>query len=134
MKKTTILSAALMCAVHLFAFACTDDDGADNGAEPQGGAITVLTPNGGETWAVGKPHDITWKAEEAITDVTIRLSKDGGATWVTVISPTFDVSNASWPTFSWTPAEGDTCTACRVRIEEYNGTEVDVSDGDFAIE
>ncbi len=138
MKKKTLLTAALISSLSLCAPACTDDDDGGGGdsqtQQPQGGAITVLSPNGGETWSVGQAQEITWDADDAITDVTIRLSKDGGDTWPTVITPTFDTSNASWPSFSWTPTAEDTCTACRVRIEEYSGSEIDVSDRDFVIE
>lgn len=45
--------------------------------------ITVLTPNGGETWYEGQPMHITWSSVN-ITSVAIDISSNNGSTWTTI--------------------------------------------------
>jgi uncharacterized repeat protein (TIGR03803 family) len=40
-------------------------------------SITVTSPNGGEDWALGTVHDITWTASGLSNDVTIALLQNG---------------------------------------------------------
>ena len=68
--------------------------------------VTVLTPNGGETWTIGRPLTVTWADNlGALERVKVLLSTDGGATFaVTALLTTPSdgsqaiVSQASWAT------------------------------------
>ena len=53
------------------------------GYRPDPAKLTLTSPNGGETWAAGSLHQITWKAEGLATTAEIRaeVSTDGGKTW-----------------------------------------------------
>ena len=49
--------------------------------------VTVTKPNGGETWTVGTSATVTWLSNlGALESVRVELSRDGGATWSTVIA------------------------------------------------
>jgi hypothetical protein len=91
-------------------------------------SITVTSPDGGESWAVGSAHDITWTWVGSFTDVKIELSRDGGSNWETLIAST--PNDGSW---NWAPVTGPTSTTCRVRICDTDGTPCDTSDSNFNI-
>ncbi|MDD5130327.1 MAG: hypothetical protein PHS66_04695, partial [Candidatus Omnitrophica bacterium] len=68
--------------------------------------ISVISPNGGESWAVSDKHDIVWKYADSMsmlgtgTDgvhrVRIELSVDGGSSWLVLPLVTgLDVNNNS---------------------------------------
>ena len=44
-------------------------------------AITVTSPNGGESWEVGSVHNITWTSAGAVGNVMIDYSTNNGSTW-----------------------------------------------------
>ena len=90
-------------------------------------SITVTSPNGGENWAPGSTHDITWTSTGAITIVDIALSTDNGATWTTLFA-----ASPNDGTQSITLPAGDSAV-CLIRIGETGGTVYDVSDGVFTI-
>ncbi|MBD3391188.1 MAG: hypothetical protein GF410_04135 [Chitinivibrionales bacterium] len=105
--------------------------------------VLVVSPNGGETFAVGQTIRIAWDAVEDLLDrgVEIAVSVDDGLDWL-VISGAKSVApgDTSWEAFTWEiPDSVDgvslVSTACRVRVEDYDeGTgRVDVSDGVFTI-
>ncbi len=65
-------------------------------------AVTLMAPNGGELWAGGQSHAITWTASDAVglapVPIALSVSYDAGATW--------SVLAASLPntgSFDWTP-------------------------------
>jgi len=63
-------------------------------------ALTVLAPNGGETWNVGNLYYITWDAFGNLGHpVKIELSRDSGSTWSTLTSRCIDRGD---PTSDWT--------------------------------
>jgi hypothetical protein len=43
-----------------------------------GGSITVTAPNGGETWAIGTPQNITWTSKGIGANVKVEVSRNGG--------------------------------------------------------
>lgn len=60
--------------------------------------ITITSPNGGESWAEGKTHTITWyQTGLSGTDVKIELLKDGWETIRTIVICPADVGTYSWP-------------------------------------
>jgi hypothetical protein len=95
--------------------------------------VTVTSPTGGESWAAGSSHAITWTATDdiVVASVDLALSTDGGATFPTSIAT--GLSNAG--TYSWSvPVE--LTSQARVRVRAFDGTGnvgSDSSHADFAI-
>jgi hypothetical protein len=59
-------------------------------------ALTVTSPNGGESWTIGSAHDITWTASGTVGNVKIESSTNGGAAWTTVIASTENDGLHAW--------------------------------------
>ncbi|MCC6651301.1 MAG: VCBS repeat-containing protein [Candidatus Eisenbacteria bacterium] len=49
---------------------------------PAGAAVTLLSPNGGETWWPGAEPVVRWSRGAGVASVDLDLSRDGGATWL----------------------------------------------------
>ena len=95
---------------------------------PPPGSLSVTSPNGGESWAAGSVHDITWTSS-GVTNVAVDYSLDGGGTWTVVTSST----PASTGAYSWT-VPGSASTNARVRVKDtLTGGPADMSDASFAI-
>jgi len=111
------------------------DSCCDDGSVPPQ-AVTVITPNGGESWSVGSTHDITWN-HDCLDNVKIEYSTDSGSNWVTEITST----PAAPGSYSWTVPDAPS-DQCLVRVcDADDGNPCDASDavfsivsGDFAIE
>ncbi len=90
--------------------------------------IFVTSPNGGESWAVGSVHDITWLSAGGVGDVKIEYSTDNGTTWVEVVASTENDGTYAW-------VVPDTVSnVCLVRISEAeDGDPSDISDMIFSI-
>ncbi|NOX84564.1 MAG: hypothetical protein GXO86_01145, partial [Chlorobi bacterium] len=119
MKKfTNILTAFLFAA--FFAW--------NMNAMAQTYFITVVQPNGGESWAVGTSHLISWK-DNLTTPVKILLS-NGGA--YAVIPGATSVTGSTW---TWNiPAGHATGTTFKIKVEsKIDNTIHDESDAVFSI-
>ncbi|MFO7889770.1 MAG: fibronectin type III domain-containing protein [bacterium] len=98
-------------------------------------SITIQSPNGGEEWAPGSVHDITWSSFSSmaaynIENVTIRYSIDGGSNWVDPPIAS-DIENSG--SYSWTVpnTESDNCI---IKIEDASdGSPYDLSNSPFTI-
>ncbi len=95
--------------------------------------VTVITPNGDETWEVGSVYDVTWTAtdDEGVTSVDILLSTDAGVTF----SHTIATGEANDGVYTWLVDVVPTSEA-RVKVVAYDGggnSGEDMSDGDFEI-
>ncbi len=90
-------------------------------------AITVTSPNGGETWQVGSVHDITWTSVNTSGNVKIEYSADNGTSWTEIIASTADDGS-----YSWTVPNTPTTTAL-VRVTDVDGSPSDQSDAVFTI-
>jgi hypothetical protein len=95
-------------------------------------AITVTTPNGGETLPMGSAYNITWDsfgpAATIGSYVRIQISRNGGVSWSTITSSTVNDG-----IYSWT-ATGPESTQCRIRVTSTSsGTYTDTSDANFTI-
>ena len=92
--------------------------------------ITLTSPNGGEAWAQGTAHEITWTSEFVESDVKIELND--GAKALTLIADSIAVANK---TFTWDiPADlaaGDAYTIVISGME--SGDPTDESDAVFSI-
>lgn len=92
-------------------------------------AITVIIPNGGETWNVNSTVTIYWTYYNVSGNVKIELSRDGGATWETIIAST-PIDDGQEP---WT-VTGFASSNCLIRITSTTNSSIyDVSDGPFTI-
>ncbi len=95
-------------------------------------AVTVTSPNGGETWNVGSAQTITWLATDAsgVDSVSIFYSVNGGSTYDLVASG--EPNDSSYP---WIVPATPTDSAL-VRVVAYDAalnTGEDVSDSLFTI-
>lgn len=75
------------------------------------GHIAVRSPNGGEIWAIGSTHMITWHASGIVGSVMIEVSRDGGLSWAPVRRV---VADGEW-THSW-KVNGPATTQGRIRV------------------
>ncbi len=90
-------------------------------------SITVTSPNGGESWAAGSTHDITWTTTGTVGSLNIDYSTDNGSTWIPVVSGTANDGAYSW-TVPNTPSAN-----CRVRVQEADADPTDASNAVFSI-
>lgn len=91
-------------------------------------SVTVLTPNGGETWPGATTQNITWSYTNIPNNVLIEISYNNGSSWTSL---------TTWPasaqTFPWV-VSGPGSTQCLVRVSDaQNSTINDVSNSNFTI-
>jgi beta propeller repeat protein len=55
-------------------------------AFPVAAAITVIDPNGGETWIAGSQRQIQWQSQGAVSTVKIEISANNGTNWQTIVN------------------------------------------------
>ncbi len=90
--------------------------------------IQLISPKGGEQWAVGSSCDITWNSID-IAEIVIEYSVDGGASWETIT----ESADATTGIFVWNIPYGES-SECLVRISDKSAsTHKDVNDNTFAI-
>ncbi|NIM17440.1 MAG: hypothetical protein GTO45_35965, partial [Candidatus Aminicenantes bacterium] len=94
-------------------------------------AITVNSPNGGESWVTGSSQEIKWTSTGDINNVTIKYSTDNGTTWKTIVQTT-----ANDGSFNWN-VPGTASDECLVQVigndNDLDPNPSDVSDGVFSI-
>lgn len=61
-----------------------------------GSSITVLAPNGGETWRRKRRARIAWSSTGVTGNVRIDLSADGGVSWKAIISSAANDGSERW--------------------------------------
>jgi hypothetical protein len=84
--------------------------------------ITVTSPNGGESWAAGSAHDITWNSSSSVTEVGIEYSADNGVTWTAVVDA---MENTG--TYNWTIPDVNS-NNCLIRIGSTKDGDLSPSD------
>ena len=94
---------------------------------PGEAAVTVISPNGGESWAAGTYHDITWTSQ-SINTVRIAYTTNGGSSWTTITSGT--TSDGS---YSWIVPEPPSSNCYVMITDTTNSNVTDTSDGPFTI-
>jgi hypothetical protein len=95
-----------------------------------GGALTIVSPNGGQNWVRGTVHTITWTSSGSSgSRVRIELLKGG------VISRIIASNTQNDGSYSWTISRSQAAGAdYRIRITSRSTTSItDSSDSDFAI-
>ncbi|HKP75091.1 MAG TPA: lamin tail domain-containing protein [Longimicrobiaceae bacterium] len=90
-------------------------------------SVTVTSPNGGESWAGGSVHNVTWTSS-GVTNVKLEYTLDGGSTWSTIVASTA----ASAGSYAWT-VPGSASTNAKVRITDTASSASDVSNAAFTI-
>ncbi len=98
-------------------------------------------PNGGEHYVPGDTLHIQWQTfdPEVFNVVTIELSTDMGISWKLLNRDrSIHLKDGEWGKFDWeVPNEIDgaalASSTCALRISQYNGPVIDISDGPFAI-
>jgi beta-lactamase superfamily II metal-dependent hydrolase len=106
-------------------------DGATPDTEPP--VITVVAPNGGESWEAGTTHDITWTATDnvGVTSVDLYYSTTGASGPFTEIA-TGEANDGVYP---WTVPDDPSTDAYvkAVAFDAATNSDEDVSDGAFTI-
>lgn len=147
-RRENTLSRVLTVLIlaHAVAFlGCPDPNGPGDKPPPEpGNGITVLSPNGGETFGAGDTIRIRWDADtNKVDDVLIRLLVDGGEHEI-VLTATESIytSHEQWGEFTWVvPDEAihDTISlvtdqaSILVHHYRYASEYRDYSDGYFSI-
>jgi hypothetical protein len=91
-------------------------------------SITVISPNGGESWTAGTVHDLTWTSQGVTGDVSIELYKGGSCV------STIDALDPNDGSYTWTiPTDLTAGTDYSVRIAGVAVSAEDMSDGYFSI-
>jgi hypothetical protein len=91
-------------------------------------SITVLTPNGGETWKIGTRQVIRWASSNVTGDVKIRISRDGGATYKVVYERMPNTGSVQWG------VTGPRSSQCLIQVlSVVNPAVSDASDDVFSI-
>lgn len=90
--------------------------------------LTLLSPNGGETWESGHFYDIEWSGSETISQVKLEYSLDNGRTWNTIADSLPNNDGYSW----LTPAINSDSVLVRIS-DTSDGSPFDVSDEVFSI-
>ncbi|WP_257454441.1 pre-peptidase C-terminal domain-containing protein [Archangium lipolyticum] len=94
---------------------------------PPPASVTVVSPNGGESWTGGLNGTITWTASN-VTNVKLEYTLDG-STWNVITAST----PASAGSYGWT-VPGTATTTARVRVSDASNVATsDTSDGAFTI-
>jgi hypothetical protein len=95
---------------------------------PSGPSITVLVPNGGESWPIGSVQTIQWTSSGITSNVNIELSRDGGFRYTTIIAR----NAANTGSYQWT-VTGPASSQCKIRVISLNPVVLDESDDVFSI-
>ncbi len=99
-----------------------------------GRGLTVVVPNGGETWSINSNQTIRWRSYgSGIARYRVLLSRDGGSNYAETVAVNITPPET---TYRWrvTPP---TSAACRMRVQALSATNAllvqDISDANFAI-
>ena len=95
---------------------------------PAAASINVTSPNGGENWVIGSTQAITWSSISVTGKVKIELSRDGGATWKTIMASTANDGTQKWK------VTGPATTQAKIKVTSISSPAVyDISDANFTI-
>jgi hypothetical protein len=100
---------------------------------PESEYIQITQPNGGELWAAGSTHDITWLSSDGIDFVKIEYTDNNGSSWHNIDGGSGLAPNNGL--YSWNIPASLGSTQMKVRISDASdGDPVDVSDLPFTVE
>jgi len=90
--------------------------------------VTVLSPNGGEMFCIGRTATITWTTTGLVGNVSLQYSTNNGGSWRTIVASTANDGSHLW-TVPNTPS-----SQCKVRVQEASdGDPTDTSNAVFSI-
>jgi hypothetical protein len=96
--------------------------------------VTVVSPNGGEQWTIGQPHDIRWTVSGVPNaTVTIVLLRSGQP--IATLATAASTGANGQGVFSWTPSGvqiGSTYTI-RITVNGVSPSLTDTSDAPFSL-
>ncbi len=90
-------------------------------------SLTLTSPNGGESWTIGSSRTITWTSSNLAGTVELELSRDGGASWSTIVGNTPNDGSQSWV------VTGPPTTEALVRVRSVFAAVQDESNAVFTI-
>ena len=91
-------------------------------------SLTVTSPNGGESWQAGTPHNITWTSANVTGAIQIQPYLNGVAQ--ANINPTAPNTGS----YSWSiPSNYTLGSTYKIALSAMSGTVSDFSDGNFSI-
>ena len=92
-------------------------------------SLSLLSPNGGETWETGSTQSIAWISQGVSGNVRIRINRNyPSGTWDPLFSSTANDGSETWAVTALASA------TCRIRISSVSDPSIqDTSDGNFAI-
>jgi len=94
---------------------------------PLTASLTITSPNGGENWAAGNTHLLTWTSTGTVGDVKLNYSIDSGYTWIEITASTPNDGEYEWL------IPDNPAAHCLVQIGEIDGDPQDTSDMPFSI-
>jgi len=89
-------------------------------------SLTIISPNGGEFWQVGKTPNIIWESLDLLASITLEYSIDNGFTWEIIDTGIPSTQNS----YAW-DVPNKTSQQCLVRAK--SGSVSDTGDGVFEI-
>lgn len=93
----------------------------------EGPSLRVTTPNGGETWAPGTLHPITWTTRGSVANVRIEYSTEAPVAGKLVEPRVIVASTPNTGSYPWVVPQ--LRSGCWVRVSDAEGTVSDISDG-----
>jgi photosystem II stability/assembly factor-like uncharacterized protein len=91
-------------------------------------SLSVLSPNGGESWEAGTAYPITWTGD-LVSLVNLQYSTDNGGSWLSIV----DSIPAALPSYNWIVPKTLTSSAL-VRVEASSNVAInDQSNAAFTI-
>jgi len=90
--------------------------------------LTLVSPNGGESWTAGSSQQITWTSAGSLTFVKLEYSINDGASWATIVASTENDGAYEWQV----PAVNSNIALVRIS-DASDAIPADVSDAVFEI-
>lgn len=121
----------LITALIIFSSCKLKDDTTSSIVEPPTteATITVLTPNGGETWIAGLADTLRWNSI-GVENVKIEYTINGGATWNVITNSIQSTGSYIWLNIP----DVKNSLQCRIKISDaVYGAPSDISNDNFAI-
>ena len=112
-----------------FTFLRVAETGGPPGSAQPRPYITLLRPNGGESWTIGQYQNIHWSRQNPSGNtVDIDYSTDNGTTWIRTAT---QVQDTGW--YLWN-VRGPATTTAKVRIRDHETPSMtDTSEAVFSI-
>jgi hypothetical protein len=93
-----------------------------------GGSVTVVAPNGGETWPIGSTQTIRWSSTGLSGKVKIEISRDGGTNCSPLFNNVTNTGSKTWKVTKPTTMQARICVSSKCDPSVF-----DTSDGDFRV-